>query len=187
MVNPVVVKGMADLGIRIENGYGITECGPLISMNADPRKEHLSVGKPCPNLETRIDQPDENGVGELCVRGRNVSSGYYKDPEATALVFDPDGWFHTGDMARIAADGRIFLMGRLKNTIVLSNGKNVNPEELENLIEKYGYDRESFAAACEKVLEDEHMWMPFQQAVVDRIDSLLGIPKPVAKKKEGKK
>lgn len=135
MVNPVVVKGMADLGIRIENGYGITECGPLISMNADPRKEHLSVGKPCPNLETRIDQPDENGVGELCVRGRNVSSGYYKDPEATALVFDPDGWFHTGDMARIAADGRIFLMGRLKNTIVLSNGKNVNPEELENLIE----------------------------------------------------
>ena len=77
MLNPVVIKGMNDLGIRIENGYGITECGPLISMNGDTLDEHLSVGRPCPQLEVRIDAPDENGIGELCVRGKSVSKGYY--------------------------------------------------------------------------------------------------------------
>ena len=135
MLNPVVVKGMNDLGIRMENGYGITECGPLISMNADTLNEWQSVGKPCPGLEAKIDKPDENGVGELCVRGRSVSKGYYKDPEATAAVFDADGFFHTGDSARIDSKGKIFLVGRKKNTIILESGKNVCPEEIENVIE----------------------------------------------------
>lgn len=135
MLNPVVIKGMNDLGIRIENGYGITECGPLISMNGDTLDEHLSVGRPCPQLEVRIDAPDENGIGELCVRGKSVSKGYYKDPEATAAVFSADGWFNTGDSAWIDKKGRIMLVGRKKNTIVLPNGKNVSPEEVENVIE----------------------------------------------------
>ena len=135
MLNPVVIKGMNDLGIRIENGYGITECGPLISMNADTLEEHLSVGRPCPQLEVKIADPDENGIGELCVRGKSVSKGYYKDPAATAAVFSPDGWFNTGDSARLDAKGRIFLVGRKKNTIVLPSGKNVCPEEVENVIE----------------------------------------------------
>ena len=137
MLNPVVIKGMNDLGVRIENGYGITECGPLISMNADTLSEHLSVGKACPNLEVRIDNPDENGIGDLCVRGRSVAKGYYNDPDATAAVFGADGFFNTGDSARIDAQGRIFLMGRKKNTIVLQNGKNVCPEEVENVIESH--------------------------------------------------
>ena len=135
MLNPVVIKGMNDLGIRIHNGYGITECGPLISMNADTLDEHLSVGRPCPALEAKIVNPDETGVGDLCVRGKNVAKGYYKDPEATAEVFGADGFFNTGDSARIDSRGRIFLMGRKKNTIVLSNGKNICPEEVENVIE----------------------------------------------------
>ena len=135
MLNPVVIKGMNDLGIRIHNGYGITECGPLISMNAETLREHLSVGKPCPALEAKIVNPDETGVGDLCVRGKNVAKGYYKDPEATAEVFGADGFFNTGDSARIDSRGRIFLMGRKKNTIVLSNGKNICPEEVENVIE----------------------------------------------------
>ena len=135
MLNPVVIKGMNDLGIRIENGYGITECGPLISMNAETLKEHLSVGKPCPSLEAKIVNADETGVGDLCVRGKSVAKGYYKDPEATAVVFGSDGFFNTGDSARIDRRGRIFLMGRKKNTIVLSNGKNICPEEVENVIE----------------------------------------------------
>ena len=135
MLNPVVIKGMNDLGIRIENGYGITECGPLISMNADTLDEHLSVGRPCPQLEVRIESPDENGIGELCVRGKSVSRGYYKDPQATAAVFSADGWFNTGDSAFLDAKGRIMLIGRKKNTIVLPNGKNVCPEEVENVIE----------------------------------------------------
>lgn len=137
MLNPVVIKGMNDLGIRIENGYGITECGPLISMNADTLKEHLSVGRPCPALEAKIVNADETGVGELCVRGKSVAKGYYNDPAATAEVFGADGFFNTGDSARIDKQGRIFLMGRKKNTIVLQNGKNICPEEVENVIESH--------------------------------------------------
>ena len=135
MLNPVTIKGMNDLGIRIENGYGITECGPLISINADTLEEHLSVGKPCPSLQVKIANPDENGIGDLCVKGPSVFHAYYKDPEATASVFDDEGFFNTGDSARIDARGRIFLMGRKKNTIVLENGKNICPEEVENIIE----------------------------------------------------
>lgn len=135
MLNPVVVKGLNDIGIHVENGYGITECGPLISINADTLDDCLSVGYPCPGLEARIANPDENGVGELCIRGASVSKGYYKDPEATKAAFAEDGFFNTGDSARIAKDGRIYLVGRKKNTIVLPNGKNINPEEVENIIE----------------------------------------------------
>lgn len=137
MLNPVVIKGMNELGWRIENGYGITECGPLISINADTLNEHLSVGKACPGLEVKIANPDEDGIGDLCVRGKSVFREYYKDPEATAAVFDEEGFFNTGDSARIDAEGRIFLMGRKKNTIVLPSGKNICPEEVENVIETH--------------------------------------------------
>lgn len=134
MLNEKVVRGMNDLGITIQNGYGITECGPLISMNNDTLRECLSVGKPCPELEAKLVNVDEDGVGELCVRGRSVAKGYYKDEEATKEVFGEDGFFNTGDSARIEKDGRIFLVGRKKNTIVLPSGKNVCPEEVENVI-----------------------------------------------------
>ena len=137
MLNPVTIKGMADLGFRIENGYGITECGPLISMNADPGEEHLSVGRPCPGIQVKISNPDENGIGDLCVKGKSVFREYYKDPEATAAVFDEEGYFNTGDSAKLDGKGRIILMGRKKNTIVLENGKNICPEEIENIIETH--------------------------------------------------
>lgn len=137
MLNPVVIKGMLDLGIRLENGYGITECGPLISINSEPQLEHLSVGRPCPGLQVKIANPDEDGIGDLCVRGKSVFHEYYKDPEATAAVFDEEGYFNTGDSARIDEQGRIFLMGRKKNTIVLPSGKNICPEEVENVIETH--------------------------------------------------
>ena len=135
MLNPVVIKGMNDFGVRMENGYGITECGPLISINGDTLSEHLSVGKPCPGLQVKIASPDADGIGDLCVKGKSVFKEYYKDPEATAAVFDEEGFFNTGDSARIDSKGRIFLVGRKKNTIVLENGKNVCPEEIENVIE----------------------------------------------------
>lgn len=135
MLNPEVVKGFNDLGVRMENGYGITECGPLISLNGETLKEHLSVGKPCPGLEAKLINVNEEGVGELCIRGKSVAMGYYKDEEATRKVFMEDGFFNTGDSARINAEGRIFLVGRKKNTIVLENGKNICPEEVENVIE----------------------------------------------------
>ena len=131
MLNPEVVKGFSDLGIFITNGYGITECGPLISMNTDTINEPFSVGKQCPNLEVKLHNINEDNVGELCIKGKSVSLGYYKDQEATNKVFDSDGFFHTGDLAKIDKKGRIFLSGRKKNVIVLDNGKNVCPEEIE--------------------------------------------------------
>ena len=144
MLNPVVVKGLNDLGIYCENGYGITECSPLVSANRDyfndpatvgTLEDCRSVGKPVPGIEAKILNPDEDGVGDLCVKGPSVSKGYYKDPKATAEVFSEDGFFNTGDSARIDSKGRIFLVGRKKNTIVLPSGKNVCPEEVENIIE----------------------------------------------------
>ena len=131
MLNPEVVKGFSDLGVFILNGYGITECGPLVSMNADTLTEPYSIGKACPGLEVKLVDINEEGVGELCVKGKSVSLGYYKDEEATKAVFDKDGFFHTGDLARFDKKGRIFLAGRKKNVIILDNGKNVCPEEIE--------------------------------------------------------
>ena len=142
-LNPEVVKGLRDLGIFIINGFGITECGPLVSMNTETVKDAYSVGLACPKLQVKIDQPDDEGVGELCIKGESVSSGYYKDEQATAQVFDEKGFFHTGDYAKMDNAGRIFLSGRKKNTIVLENGKNVYPEEIETtLINSLGYLQE---------------------------------------------
>ena len=117
------------------NGYGITECRPLISMNTDTLNEPFSVVKACPGLEIKLADINEENIGELCVRGKSVSLGYYNDEEATKLVFDKDGFFHTGDLAKIDGQKRIFLAGRKKNVIVLENGKNVCPEEIETVID----------------------------------------------------
>jgi len=131
MLNPEVVRGMCDLGVFINNGYGITECGPLISMNTDTFNDPKSVGTQCPNLSVKLDEMNADGVGELCVKGASVSSGYYKDEESTKAVFDEDGYFHTGDLAYFDGD-KIILAGRKKYVIILDNGKNVCPEEIEN-------------------------------------------------------
>lgn len=134
-LNPEVVEGLKDLGIYIINGFGITECGPLVSMNTDPYSEVYSIGRPCTGLEVKIADQDENGIGELCVRGASVSKCYYKDEEGTKAVHDADGYFHTGDLVRMDKKGRLFIAGRKKNLIVLANGKNVFPEELETQIQ----------------------------------------------------
>ncbi len=130
-LNPEVVSGLKDLGIYIVNGFGITECGPLVSMNTETDKEVYSIGKPCNGLKIKIADADEDGVGELCVKGDSVSKAYYKDEKGTKEVHDSDGFFHTGDLVRMDKKGRLFIAGRKKNLIVLSNGKNVFPEELE--------------------------------------------------------
>lgn len=135
MLNPEVVKGFNDLGVHITNGYGITECGPLVSMNTETLTEPYSVGYICPGLEHKLADVNEDGVGELCIKGKSVSLGYYKDPEATKAVFDKDGFFHTGDLARMDSKGRMFLAGRKKNVIILDNGKNVCPEEIETEVD----------------------------------------------------
>jgi long-chain acyl-CoA synthetase len=126
-----IIDTFAALGITIVNGYGITECAPLISVNRNKQTKDGSVGMPIPMDEVKINEPDENGEGEIFVKGPNVLMGYYQDEEATAAAFDEDGYFKTGDYGRIDEDGFLYITGRLKNLIILSNGKNVYPEEIE--------------------------------------------------------
>lgn len=129
-LDPKYEKGLYDLGIDVFNGYGLTECSPVITCNHPGKFKFGSVGTPLDCCEIKIHEPDEDGVGEVYVRGDNVMVGYYGEPEATAQAFDGD-WFKTGDYGRIDKDDFLFMVGRKKNLIVLSNGKNVSPEELE--------------------------------------------------------
>lgn len=131
-----IIKTFDSLGITVLNGYGITECSPLISANRNLYRKPGSVGTPILACRVKIDNPDENGEGEICVKGPNVMLGYYNNPEATAEVFDKDGFFHTGDYGKLDDEGWIYITGRKKNLIILSNGKNVYPEEIEAEIQK---------------------------------------------------
>ena len=131
-----IIRNFDALGITILNGYGITECAPLISANRNKYQKPGSVGTPILSCRVKIDNPDENGEGEICVKGPNVMLGYYNNPEATAEVFDKDGFFHTGDYGKLDEEGWIYITGRKKNLIILSNGKNVYPEEIEADLQK---------------------------------------------------
>jgi len=124
------IKGFRDFGINVLNGYGITECSPIVSVNRNRYFRDGSVGQVIPGCEVKILDADESGVGEICVRGENVMLGYFNDDAATREAFDGE-WFKTGDIGYLDADGFLFITGRKKNLIILSNGKNVSPEELE--------------------------------------------------------
>jgi long-chain acyl-CoA synthetase len=138
-LNQDIIDTFEGIGITILNGYGITECAPLISCNRNEFRKAGSVGTPIIGEQVKIADPDVNGEGEICVKGPNVMIGYYKNPEATAAAFDEEGYFKTGDYGRLDEEGWIYITGRLKNLIILSNGKNVYPEEIETEISRiYG-------------------------------------------------
>ena len=123
-LDPELIRFFQALGIEVLQGYGITECSPVVSVNRPGKNVVGSVGRPLPCCEVKLDGR------EICVRGENVSPGYYKDAQATAESFR-DGWFHTGDLGRLDRKGNLFFEGRIKNLIILANGENVSPEELE--------------------------------------------------------
>ena len=135
-LSPELVRDFDAFGIEICEGYGITECSPLIAVNRHGKVRLRSVGQPVDNCEVRIADPSADGTGEIEARGRNVMLGYFGNEEATAEVFTEDGWFRTGDVGCMDADGYIYITGRKKNIIILDNGENVSPEELENLLSK---------------------------------------------------
>lgn len=138
-LNQDIIDTFEGIGITVLNGYGITECSPLISCNRNEYRKKGSVGVPIIGEQVKIKDPDENGEGEICVKGPNVMIGYYKNPEATAAAFDEEGYFKTGDYGKLDEEGWIYITGRLKNLIILSNGKNVYPEEIETEISRiYG-------------------------------------------------
>ena len=130
-LNQDIINTFDAIGVTILNGYGITECAPLVSCNRNKLQKKNSVGTPIIGEQIKIANPDENGEGEICVKGPNVMMGYYKDPEATAEVFDEEGFFKTGDYGYVDDEGWIYITGRMKNLIIFSNGKNVYPEEIE--------------------------------------------------------
>ncbi len=134
---PLSRKAEEDLtawGINLVCGYGITECSPIASVNRPEYQKRASAGLVLDCNEVRIADKDKNGIGEVQVKGSNVFKGYYKNEEETAKAFTKDGWFKTGDLGYIDEEGFLFITGRIKNLIILSNGKNVSPEELEGKI-----------------------------------------------------
>ncbi len=132
-LDPRYVKEFRSLGIEILNGYGITECSPVLAVNRNHWVCDGSVGQVLPGVQIKIDNPDRKGEGEICVDSRVVMLGYYNDPDATAQVMEGP-WFHTGDRGYLNRDGFLFITGRKKNLIILSNGENVSPEELEQYV-----------------------------------------------------
>ena len=136
------IKGLKNIGIELLNGYGLTEASPIVSAENDKYQKPGSVAFALPNVEIKIDKPNEQGIGEIVVKGPNIMLGYYENPEATNEVLI-DGWFHTGDLGYYDKDGYLFITGRKKNVIVLKNGKNIYPEEIEILIARLPFVAEN--------------------------------------------
>ena len=143
-INPEILDGIRDFGINALQGYGLTECAPMGAFNPQDCPNSASVGVPFPGLEIKMINANEEGIGEICVKGDHVMLGYYQMPEETAKVLDEEGWFHTGDLGYIDDKGYTYLTGRQKNVIITKNGKNVYPEELEYLLSNISFVEESF-------------------------------------------
>lgn len=141
--DPALEKGLNDLGIETYQGYGLTETSPVVAAEHKTCNKPGSIGKLFPGFEGRIDNPNEQGIGELVVKGPSVMLGYYGNKEATDEVLR-DGWFYTGDLAYFDKEDYIFITGRKKDVIVLKNGKNIYPEEVEALINELEGIKESF-------------------------------------------
>ncbi len=141
-LDPEVESMFEAMGINVVQGYGMTEASPVIAAENPPHRRPGSIGYSLPDLDLGVIDQNDEGIGEMICRGPNVMLGYYEDPEATAEIL-VDGWLHTGDLVSLDKDGYVFIRGRKKNVIVLKNGKNVYPEELEDLIDALPYVAES--------------------------------------------
>jgi len=140
-IRPELGKFFTDIGINLLNGYGITECSPLVSVNPNDFNDPSTVGIVLPCCDIKFENVTPDGDGEICVKGDIVMMGYYKNPELTKQVLK-DGWFNTGDYGRFSKKNQLIINGRKKNLIVLENGKNVFPEEIENYLMGIPYIQE---------------------------------------------
>lgn len=160
-----VEKGFNDLGILTIQGYGLTEASPVIAAENYKYRKYGSIGLPMPNVEVRIEDKNEEGIGELIAKGPNIMLGYYENEEETKETLK-DGWLYTGDLAYMDKEGFIYITGRKKNLIVLKNGKKIFPEELEDLVSKldlvsecmvFGLPKEDDVVLSVKVKLDEEV------------------------------
>ena len=150
-VNPEIANTFDKLKLNSLQGYGLTECAPLVAGNTDFFKRNDSAGLPIPTVEYKIDNPNQEGVGEIIVKGPNVMLGYYNMPEETEKVLK-DGWFHTG---KIDENGFLYITGRCKSVIVTKNGKNIYPEEIESYLNESPLISESLVIGTHKENDDE--------------------------------
>ncbi len=162
-IDPEVSKGFRSIGIKLVQGYGLTECAPIVALNRNCWFKDDAAGLPLPGLKVVIDSPNSEGIGEIKVQGPSVMSGYYENKEATEAAIR-DGWFYTGDMGFIDSDGFVHITGRMKNVIVTKNGKNVYPEEIETLLNRsdyikeslvYGMDGKDDVVVCAQIVPDK--------------------------------
>lgn len=152
--DPLVAKGLRELGFTFIQGYGLTECSPILTLNRLDSFKDDAAGIPLPRVELRINNPDENGSGEIWAKGPNIMLGYYKNDLMTEQTFD-NGWFKTGDIGYISKDGFLHINGRQKNVIISRSGKNVFPEEIEDILNRSPYILESLVFGEEDAKQDE--------------------------------
>jgi long-chain acyl-CoA synthetase len=184
-LDPAVAQGLIDLGIVVYQGYGITETSPVISAERPGARKVGTVGPPIPHVEVRIHEPNEEGVGEIWVKGPNVMLGYFNNPQATAEVLT-DGWYHTGDLGRVDVNGLLTICGRLKNVIVTANGKNVYPEEVENELLHSPYIAEAmvYGHKVDSTTEEVYAIIYPNQEAIDRYAHDHGLPPMTEKRVE---
>ena len=166
-ISKEVHENLRNMGINVCQGYGLTETSPVDAIETDSIHKVGSIGKALPSVSLKIDNKNEDGIGELLVKGPNVMLGYFENEEANKEVFTEDGWFRTGDLAYIDEDGFVFIKGRKKSVIVLKNGKNIFPEEMENLVNRIDGIKESFVFGKSNTKDKEDIKV-FVKVVYDK-------------------
>ncbi len=152
--DPLIAKGLQEFGLKFIQGYGLTETSPILALNRLDQFKDNAAGIPLPNVEIKINDPDENGSGEIWAKGPNIMLGYYKNENLTEESFQ-NGWFKTGDIGFLDEDGFLHINGRKKNVIISKSGKNVFPEEIEDLLNRSEYILESLVFGEKDPKHDE--------------------------------
>ena len=174
-VNPEILTFFQTMGFKCVQGYGLTECAPILALNRDKFFKNHAAGLPLPGCDVKILDPDDDGIGEFISKGDNNFMGYYNDPENTALALDKDGYYHTGDLGYIDEDGFCIITGRKKNVIIAKNGKNVFPEEIEYLLSLSPYVAESVVSGEDDKAKDDIVITATIFPDLDEIKGKLGI------------
>lgn len=153
-IDPKILEDMQDMGFLCIQGYGLTECAPILALNRDVDFNNRAAGLPLPGVDIQIVDKDENGIGEIIGKGPNIMLGYYEDEAATKEAIDENGYFHTGDLGFMDENSFVIITGRKKNVIISKNGKNIFPEEIESLLSRSPYVAESLVTGEDDNRED---------------------------------
>ena len=182
-VNPMIIDDFEKLGLNSLQGYGLTECSPLVAGNTDFFQRSDAAGLPIPNVKYKIYKPNKEGVGEIIVKGPNVMLGYYNNEEETKKAIR-NGWFHTGDLGRIDENGYLYITGRLKSVIVTKNGKNIYPEEVEYYLNDDPLVSESLVSGINKKNDDIYInaqIYPDIEAITERLKGAVPTKEEIKK------